>query len=926
MEGAPTQSQLLSPVTITPISASLITSFYDAKYGLTTSGSASTTTSNPASSVADLVPPWQSTSTAPKQTSLVSSVLNGAKFFNPSASTLTAPKVANASDYKNLFALYQGINALEGLASDATSTTLTASQQQQYSTAFASGMSQLQTFLSQTSFSTLNVAEGTLTTSSSTTEGAPQETDTYTTGTIFSGGQNDPVPAFEGNVQFSMTLTNTAGVGTTVNFNLNDMGSTPRTMGNVVNYLNSQLKAAGMTTTFSDVATAGTPLTSTENGQTVDLTSASTNYALQINGTPTETVTFSAPTTAPAVYVTTASGTPATPASYDTAATPGDQTQQLMKFNASTSVPTASLVNNTTLQSAVSSALATATAPDGSVYVLTNVDGTTSGQTIEGSQDVALMKYDSAGNLVYTRTLGAESSASGYSLAVSADGSKVAVAGSVTGNLDPGDPGESSTSTNSFVSEFNSEGDEQWTTMQPSNATDVATGVAFGSYGSVYVTGTTQSSIPGGGGEIGGQDNYVRSYSASGAITSTIQYGSTGTDTPGGLTVSGNSVYVAGNENGNAVVRQFNIGSGDKLTAGAVQNLGSLQGGSVAGIGVSSNGSIVVGGSTGNADLGGLKVQTASQGGSQGFVATLSPGLTASSSNTVSYLQTSGAFTATGMTMSGNQAYLTGTVAETAPSSSEITDATAGYVAAVDTTSGKTTWSQSFQGTDYQAQPTSVSVAATGASVLDQLGLPTSIDYSQSTLLVDNTSLRPGDSFYVQTNNGTPQQITISATDTLQSLATEIERATGYNATATTSTVSGQEQLKIVPANTTNSVTLSAGPEGSDALSALGLSPGQINDSANATSTASHTAKVSLGLNLSSTLNLDSTTSAATALKALQLAAAKIENAYQSLVNPTSSTSTSSSTTTTSAADSAYIAYINSQTANYQLALSRLGG
>ena len=88
---------------------------------------------------------------------------------------------------------------------------------------------------------------------------------------ILTAGIMIPVPAFAGDVQFSMTLTNTAGVGKTVNFNLDDMGSTPRTMGNVVNYLNSQLQAAGATTRFADVATAGTPLTSTENGQTVDL-------------------------------------------------------------------------------------------------------------------------------------------------------------------------------------------------------------------------------------------------------------------------------------------------------------------------------------------------------------------------------------------------------------------------------------------------------------------------------------------------------------------------------------------------------------------------------------------------------------------------------------------------------------------------------
>ncbi len=44
---------------------------------------------------------------------------------------------------------------------------------------------------------------------------------------------------------------------------------------------------------------------------------------------------------------------------------------------------------------------ATQSGPDGSVYVLADIDGTTSDQTVKGSQDVALIKYDSAGKVVF---------------------------------------------------------------------------------------------------------------------------------------------------------------------------------------------------------------------------------------------------------------------------------------------------------------------------------------------------------------------------------------------------------------------------------------------------------------------------------------------------------------------------------------------
>jgi hypothetical protein len=234
----------------------------------------------------------------------------------------------------------------------------------------------------------------------------------------------------------------------------------------------------------------------------------------------------------------------------------------------------------------------------------------------------------------------------------------------------------------------------------------------------------------------------------------------------------------------------------------------------------------------------------------------------------------------------------------------------------VNPTTGAVTWSQQYQGTDDKAAPTSIAVSATGAWVLDQLGLPTAINYAQSTALVDNTSLRPGDSFSIQAGNSPAQQITIQAGDTLQTLETEIGRATGYQVTMTTPTVNGETQLNIVPQNNNVPIKLISGPAGSDALSALGLVPGEISTDVGKTSTASQTAKVTLGLNLTSNLNLNSTAAIKAATTALNLASAKIQNAYQSLANPTSSTSSTSTEQPSQ--------YVSNQIANYQSALAWL--
>ena len=501
-----------------------------------------------------------------------------------------------------------------------------------------------------------------------------------------------------------MNLTDTHGDVKTVNFNLDDMGTTPRTMSNVVTYLNSQLAAAGAVTRFKDVDTPAAADTTTVNGQTVTLSTLPDNYALQIVGTDTEAVTFTAPTTTPAVYVTATSGTAAVAATSTTAAVAGDQTQNLLKFNTGTSDPTTSLVNNSAMQSAVSSALASATGPDGSLYVVSNVDATTAdGQTINGTQDVALMKYDSAGNLMYTRTLGAANSATGYAIAVSPDGTNVAVAGSVTGALDGSDPGQTSTSTNSFVTEYSAaEGDEQWTAMQPRTPGDARPawrsarwlGLCHRHGAGLHARRRKRDRRPGRlsqelqpqrpahlhhpvrhdrEGHAGGHRRLRLQHSTSPAARAAMRWCASSPSSPQA-----------------------------RRPPERCADLGALQqGGNVVGVGVNADGSVVVAGSTTNGRAVGRNRDPAPiSRAREGFVATLGANLQASSSDSLSYLATSGDLTASAMTLSGGQVYLAGKLATTAPVGSGLTNTTAGYVAAVDPISGGVTWSQQFQGAD----------------------------------------------------------------------------------------------------------------------------------------------------------------------------------------------------------------------------------
>lgn len=895
--------------------------------------------------------PWSTISSAPKQSALVTAVTDGAAFFDPSAAKLDAPAGANEQDYKGLFALYQGLNALQGLATQASASGVTATQQAAYAKTFAKGMEQLSTYLASDAFKAIDVAQGTIGKQAQTTQGAVVETDTYITKPLATGSTSTPVDAFQGPVAFTMQAKSLNGAVKTVSFDLSEMGSTPRTMANVVSYLNGKAAAAGVETRFADVRNPGLAQTVTVNGKSETVSTSEDTFSLKIVGRVTEKLTFSASASTPAVYLTSQSGAPGKTTTAVTTDKTGktklttttgasDVTQTLTKLDAGSNPvaadPGDGVVQNQTIANKPTAVRATATGADGSVYVLADVAGKTDdGQSIKGTSDVALMKYDSAGNLQYTRTVGAANAANGYALAVSADGSQVAVAGTTTGPLDTTDTGQKTTGTTGFLSVFSSAGEEQWTQTRVSSAGDTPTGVAFGSSGQVFVTGTATGALLGGGGQVGGQDSYIQGFTGkqvtaadgtkswTSSISFTQQFGTSGTDRPSNVVVSGSSLYVAGTENGHAVVRQYALQSSGAPTLSATRDLGDLKGGEVAGIAVQSDGSLVVAGATHNGALSGGSVGQAYVSGKEGFVATLSSTLTPTKLN---YVAAPSDFSAAAMTLSGGKVYLAGKIAQ-APQSGHTTGSAA-YVAEVDPSNGAVGWSRTLTGRDGIDAPTGIAVAQGGASALDALGLPNgTIDYSKSTTLVGSTSVRAGDEFQIKAGSGAAKTITIQPGDTFASLAAEINSATGFQASATTSTVNGKTVLKIVPLNARTPIQLISGAAGKDALGALGLTSGEITlDAKNAlpsgatTDTGSNARSV-LGLNLPTTLDISTASGAKAAVAALNLATAKLENLYQDLSKPKSKTAGNQTPLSNTLSN-----YYSSQLSNYKLALSRLGG
>lgn len=928
------------------IDSSALLSYYQLKAGITsstTSSSGTGATGLSSTTPAAPTPPWYSTPTAAQTSALVTAALDGASIINPNAAKIN---VANASpNYKNLFALYQGLSTLKDLATQAAQTGETSGQIAQLQTAFASGLAQVQSYLGTAPFNGFKVTEGSDNAEQTTTAGVFKETDVYTTGTVYTGDQNAPVPSLEGNVSFSATVTNGNGVQTVVNFNLNDLGSTPRTLGNVVNYLNSQLSAAGIDTNFSVVDTPATPqVVSIGNGKTVTLPAGPDSYSLQLNGNTFESLAFSAPTQTPAIYVaqtagvnppastttgtsttsstttSTSSGASATGA---TSTSPG-AVQQLLKLDPSSSNPQTFIDS---LGNQVTNVTATAVAPDGSVYVLGDINGpTTAGetdasQTITGAQDVALLKYDSAGNLLSTSVVGAASSASGLALAVSADGSQIAVAGTATGALNgtAATSSSSSTTPTSFVSVFDNQGDPVWSAQQNAASGDQVNSVAFGANGAVYVGGSTQSSLTGAP-VTGLSAAYLTGYSSTGAQTFTTQWGTASDNSVTGIAVDGSSIITAGVENGDAVVNSFSIPTSGTPTLQATRDLGALQGGSVAGVSINSDGSVIVAGSTHNGALSAGTVTTAYSGGEEAFVAQLSAGLTPQSSDALTYYTGGGDTTASAITTSGGQVYIAGQVS-VAPTGGSTTSFD-GYVAQIDPTTGVVGFSNVVTGPNNEDAPHSIAVDPTGSSVLDLLGLPTgTINYTPNPNLTANSSVVPGDQFTVAAN-GVARTITIDPNETLQSLAEKITTASSFQATAKVVTTDGVQELEITPNYAGTTVTLGAGPAGLNALPALGLTSGIITSATTTTKSTTNSLQSSYGLNLPTTLNLNSAANISAAQAALTSATGTVARIYLNMTTPPPAKAGS----TNNSANGPVPAYLTAEIASYQSALERLTG
>ena len=883
-------------------------------------------------------PPWDSKAVVPKADELVRAALGGRKLINEGGATIDVGGAS--SDYKKLFALYQGLESLNALTNRAGVKNLTASEQSLLAKRFASGLAEIGGYVSKADLDGLRLVQGTTASTSKTTAAVPRDSSNSITGMIHEGSIDTPVAAFQGEVKFDITIKVPVGTNdtktTAVPIDLAGMGTKTRTLDNVLSFINEQLEDAGFATRIGRQAIPQTPKTVTVNGKAVTLPAGPDQWALAIRGTSTETVGFAADKTSDAVYVVQGVGTAG-----------GHQLLKFQSDGGTADAPTGGGVGETqwvdgrvsqnAMPDGVKNVRASAVGPDGSLWVVADVVSGPDTQPIKGVQDVALMKYDSAGRIIATRTLGAASTASGYAIAINANGD-VAVAGSVTGALntgaaDAGKTGEAATVADSFVTVFNQDGEEQWTQRRGARAADEATSVSFGADGTVYIAGRAKSAITGAA-AVGGWDGYVQAFKAgepyptAGIVakaTATTQFGTVGDDSVDAMTIDGSNLYTAGVEGGRAIIRRFTLDAAGKPTLASTRDLGEISG-DIAGISVA-NGKVILAGTSRDSGLSAGTTTTAHSGGKDVFVASMSADLAASVDDRLTYYGGAGDDTAADVKIHDGKVWITG-VADRDPAA-KATDPTKAYLVRIDPSDGEVEYEKTWEGDGNQASPLTLAVASNGASVLDRLGLPQGeIDQKDSKLLTAATSLRPGDRFYVSpADGGRSIAVTIDAKDTLATLARKIQVASGNKLKVTvvseggavtgkdgetTTTTGGFQRLSITARDGKVGAVLTSGETGRDALAGLGLSAGFIGQ---ASATDGKSIKT-FGLNLPADLDLSDAASIKTSSEKIQAALKAVRDAYRSLA-PVSATSSVTGTAP---------AYLTAQLANYQAALARLTG
>lgn len=833
--------------------------------------------------------PWSSAGLrlAPSADDLVRQALAGKSAIS-SSNTMTSTR---NQDAQSLFALYNGLTSLSALATKAALKTTSDFDRTQLQNAFTKQLAEAQGYVEKIDLQKVTLVKGSKLTKEDSALVLARNASQYVTGVVQDGAFEDPVAALAGNVKFNVTISRSTG-SSTIAIDLADMGATPRTMSNVADFVTQKLKDAGSNATFAAVR-VGTP-------NSAGRIEADT-FGFKITTISTEKISFSADVTKPALVVAGSTGA---------GANSDGRITKLVDLDAGGSEE---FVNTINPDKGAVTWRQTVVGADGSYYAVGDTTASLDGSPLKSEKDAILAKYDSAGKLLWTKTLGAADDAIGYSLAVSDDG-KVAVAGSTTGRINADVKG----GTDSFVTVYDAKGVEQWTRQSGTTLDDKAMGVAFDAAGNVVVAGMTKGPLAGA--SQGLWDGYLQTYTADGATVSKQQFGTTGEDSVAGLVVTDDGkVVVATTENGRGVLRKFDVAANASGVPEWTQDLGDLgTGGQLTSIAYE-DGAIYLGGRTANASFDAAQGGTAFGGTQDGFIARYDDGAGGPTKAWGTYTGGSGDDAVRGIAVSDGKVYATGetTAAMSGATQLGVQDM---FMAQFDGNSGAQEFITQASGGAGYAKGASIAVDPHGQSVLDLLGLPRGeLNTPRSQDLTARSNVRVGDSFYVSIGGGVKRKVTIEKGDDWSDLAYKINSAIGLNGRASVRSTTTGTSLRV-EAKGDSMIEFTSGPDGKDALGPLGLTVGTVyNDPLLSSDTSSSSAPRVIALGLDQTWNLSDKTAAASIRDTLDQVLRRVRSAYDAATGATDETVKKPGKT-----GGTVPAYMTQQLANYTAALNRL--
>ncbi|MBV8979109.1 MAG: hypothetical protein JO261_05375 [Alphaproteobacteria bacterium] len=900
-------------VPLTSFDPSTLLGYYQSRLPVAPQQSLSATAAKTNSATAHDALPWEST--PPDKQARDAEVLSATSILDTRKVPLSATSAdaKTEEDNQKLFSLYSAVNNLSYLAGMAHRDGMTTGQLAGFNSRFQSGLQQLRDFVAKTSFNNFTLQATAPSASATSSAGVAFGSFTYGTRTLTTdANQGTALPGLDPSQRFTITVKK-GDVSTDVFIDLSQANG-PLTIDNLVSTVNRQLSAAGFSSRLHKVLTKGT----LDDPKTA-------SYGMQVAPAGSETLSFSSPDAAPALYVAGNSGLAAA-----TSKTPADQQGRLVKLADLSSTQTASFSATARPTSGLTTAAASVVDGDGNVYVVGNATGDFGKQINQASQDVYITKYDSAGNVTWTRMLGSAGTASGYGLALDPLGG-VVVSGSTTAQLGTTAVGDGNT--DSFVARYDANGGQSWVKQVQTLADNQAASVSVDASGSIYVGGQVKGVVGSGQTNGGGSDAYLVKLDAKGNIVAEHQYGSSGNDAVAATAVTSNGgLIVASTINGDAVISKYADGD---LTQPPIwqKDLGALQaGGAITSI-IASNGRIYVAGTTANGALtanGEAAVAVPGSGGTDAFVAALTDNGQSASTDTVTYAGTAASEQGNALTVGADgTVYLAGTTGGTFAGQARNNAATGNLFVSAIARDGSIAWTRQYGGADGASTGQAIAFDPQGASVLDALGLPRgTLTLNQTVDLTQATTLRAGDSFSIQIQGATTRtaKITIDRGETLGSLTAKINIELQNAGKASIAYGSGSETLKIA-VNPGVTASLLAGSRNFDALARLGLSPQTLTAPASNAKTASAHASTqgaakAYGLGLPQDMDISTASGGGAARAQLLSVLSTIQKIYQSENKPAAAAATPFSATTSAAAQNASAAQIQ----NYSTALNVLAG